>query len=162
MKTFPGAIDGRADFQAALFWGLATAMAQDARRIVCVDPSFADWPLDEPTLLQGLTDWLPRPQRQLVLLASQYDDFQRGFPRFCAWRANWAHAVQAWQAPEELAQDLPTVLVSDAALCVRLIDAPHWRGRAELDGRQARLWRDELDVVLQRSEQALAVRTLGL
>lgn len=162
MNEFPGAIDSRGDFVAALQWGFATAMAQDARRIVCADPGFADWPLDDPALLQGLTAWLRRPQRRLVLLARSFDDLPRVFPRFNAWRAEWMHAIDAWQAPEELAADLPTVLSCDGEVCVRLIDALHWRGRAILDTRSARMWCEDLDVVLQRSERALAARTLGL
>jgi hypothetical protein len=156
------AIDGRAGFIAALRWAFGTAFEQGARRIVCCDAAFADWPLDDPALLQGLTTWLKRPQRRLVLLARSYDEVPRRCPRFTAWRNDWAHAIEAWIAPEEMAADLPTVLVSDGAVCVHLIDALHWRGRAELDERRARQWCEELDVVLQRSERGFGVNTLGL
>jgi hypothetical protein len=162
MTAFPGAIDGRASFLAALHWGLSTAIAQDARRIVCADPCFADWPLDDPALLQALTAWLRRPQRRLVLLARGFDDLPRLFPRFSAWRADWVHAIDGWQAPDELAADVPTVLSCDGEVCVQLIDALHWRGRATLDARIARRWCEDLDVVLQRCERALVARTLGL
>jgi hypothetical protein len=155
-------IDSRRGWQDAVLWGFTTAMAQGARRIVAVDPSFADWPLDDPALLQGLTDWLRLPQRRLVLLAAQFDELPRRCPRFNAWRTPWAHAIEGWQVPEDLARDLPTVLSGDGAVSVQLIDALHWRGRVALDARRARQWCEEIDVVLQRSERALAVRTLGL
>jgi hypothetical protein len=45
---------------------------------------------------------------------------------------------------------------------VRLIDAVHWRGRADRDVQAARLMRDELDAVLQRSEPAFPATELGL
>jgi hypothetical protein len=43
-----------------------------------------------------------------------------------------------------------------------LIDSEHWRGRAALDVRTRVLWAEKIDVVLQRSELAFAVNTLGL
>ena len=54
------------------------------------------------------------------------------------------------------------MLVSDGAVSVHLIDALHWRGRAEVDERRARQWNEELDVVLQRSERGFSANTLGL
>lgn len=160
--TTPPVIDTRTGFIAAVRWGFDCAFAQSARRIVCADDGFAEWPLDDPALLQGLTSWLQRPQRKLVLLARHYDDMPRRCPRFNTWRSNWTHAIDAWVAPEDLSRDLPTVLASDGQVSVHLIDALHWRGRAELDERRARHWCEQLDVVLQRSERGYAANTLGL
>ena len=159
-------IHSRESFAAALRWGFDTAFEQGARRIVCADSEWADWTLwNDPGLLQALAAWLRLPQRRLVLLARHYDTLERRSPRFNTWRADWMHAIEAWQPPEELAAELPTVMVSeggDKAVSVQLIDAQHWRGRAELDTRRARLWCEELDVVLQRSERTWASRPLGL
>lgn len=159
-------IDSRPSFVAALRWGFDAAFAQGARRIVCADPDWADWPLwNDPGLLQSMAAWMRRPQRRLVLLARHYDTLERRCPRFNTWRADWMHAIEAWQPPEELQPELPTVLVSEGGeqpLSVQLIDAKHWRGRAEQDAQRARLWCDELDAVLQRSERTWAVRPLGL
>ncbi|HZF81685.1 MAG TPA: hypothetical protein VEZ89_18050, partial [Rubrivivax sp.] len=68
----PPTIDSRAAFLAAVQWGFRSAVAQRARRIVCVDADFALWPLDDPSLLQTLTEWLRTPQRRLMLLARTY------------------------------------------------------------------------------------------
>ena len=159
-------IDSRASFVAALRWGFDTAFARGARRIVCADPDWSDWPLwNDPGLLQALAAWLRRPQRRLVLLARRYDTLEHRCPRFNTWRADWMHAIEAWQPPDELSPELPSVLVSeggDQTLSVQLNDAQHWRGRAELDAHRARLWCEELDAVLQRSERTWAVRPLGL
>lgn len=155
-------IDSRAAFAAALLWGCAQACARDARRIVCVAPDFADWPLGDAALLERLTAWLQRPQRQLVLLAAGYDELARCHPRFVAWRRAWAHAAPAWQAPDDLCATLPTLLLDDGPLLVRLVERMHWRGHALLDARESRPYRDEIDAVLQRSTPAFAITTLGL
>lgn len=156
----PPAIDSRAAFGSAVRWALEHAERTGARRVLCVDPDFADWPLDEPALLATLTAWLRRPQRRLVLLAGDYEGVPRRQPRFVAWRADWAHAVEAWSPAERV--ELPTLVLDDGELCLRLVDHLHWRGRVELDSRSARLWRDEIDAVLQRSEPAFPVYRLGL
>lgn len=156
-------IDSRASFVAALTWGCGAAIANDARQIVCVDAAgFADWPFDDPDLLQRLAAWLRLPQRRLVLLAASFDAVPARWPRFNRWRADWAHAIDAWVAPPEMAADLPCVLVADRVVSVQLIDAAHWRGRASLDRRLAHRWSEEIDVVLQRSARGYAVNTLGL
>jgi hypothetical protein len=155
-------IDSRAAWQAALRWGFETALQRGARRITCVDANFETWPLDDPALLQDLTAWLRLPLRRLVLLARGYDEVPRRFPRFTAWRRDFGHAVEPWQAPEELASDLPNLLLDDGPVGVQLVDEKHWRGRAAVDARSATLLRERTDVILQRSTPAFAVATLGL
>ncbi|MDP1646782.1 MAG: hypothetical protein Q8M01_01075 [Rubrivivax sp.] len=155
-------IDGPAAWQAAVVWGIDAAMARGARRITCVDPDFEHWPLDAPALLQRLTAWLRLPQRRLVLLARHYDEVPRRFPRFTAWRRDFSHAIEAWQAPQELSQDLPMLLLDDGPISVQLIDGVRWRGRTAVDQRTATLWRERVDVVLQRSEPGFGASTLGL
>lgn len=155
-------IDSRASFVAALRWGFERAVANGARCISCVDANFEEWPLDDAALLQSLTAWLRFPQRRLVLLAANYDSVPQRLPRFTAWRRDWAHAIQAWQPPQELALDLPTLLLDDRSVSVHLLDPLHWRGRAAVDARSRLLWQEKIDAVLQRSEAAFAVTTLGL
>lgn len=158
----PPTITSRAEFVAALHWGFAQAMVGGARRIVCVDTDFAEWPLDDAALQARLTNWLRLPQRRLVLLAADFSGVPRRQPRFVAWRASWVHAIEAWSPEEGDAQDLPTLLVDDREVSVQLHDAVHWRGRAEVDARNARVWRDTLDALLQRSQPAFPVNSLGL
>ena len=159
----PPAINTRSGFHAALRWGFDSAIADDARRIVCCDADFAHWaPLEDPAVLQTLTTWLKLPQRKLVLLARSYDAMPRRFPRFTAWRRSWVHAVDAWLPPEELAADLPSLLVSDRNASVQLFDPVHWRGRAAYDPRLTHQFGEQIDAVLQRSEPGFASITLGL
>ena len=158
----PPVIDSPATFVAALHWGFAAAIERGARRIVAVDADFASWPLDDPALLERLGTWLRRPQRELVLVAATFDEMPRRHPRFVAWRQLRAHVIPGWQAPDDLDLPLPTLLLDDGPLLVRLIDPVHWRGRASLDARAARLQRDEIDALLQRSEPAFPANQLGL
>lgn len=158
----PPVIDSSAAFVAALHWGFARAIERGARRIVAVDADFASWPLDDPALLEPLAAWLRRPQRELVLLARTFDEVPRRHPRFVAWRQLRAHAVPGWQVPDDLDVPLPTLLLDDGPLLVRLIDPVRWRGRASLDAQAARLQRDEIDALLQRSEPAFPATHLGL
>jgi hypothetical protein len=167
----PPLMNSRTACAQAMVWGFQTAIARGARSITCVlpgGPDWADgaacaaWPLDDSALLQSLTGWLRRPQRRLVLLAASYEHVPRVWPRFTQWRRDWTHAVSAWQAPSELAAGLPVLLLDDQSISVHLIDSEHWRGRAALDVRTRVLWAEKIDVVLQRSELAFAVNTLGL
>jgi hypothetical protein len=154
------ALGSRAGFTAALVWGFAEAIAGGARRIVCVDADFADWPFDDAALHGRLSVWLRGGQRRLVLLASSFDEMRRRHPRFVQWRRDWSHAVEAWSPPE--GDSLPTVLFDDRATSVEIFDREHWRGRASSDARAARLWRERIDAVLQRSEASFPVNSLGL
>ncbi len=158
----PPPIHTRADFDAAVIWALQAAQQRGARRLLVSDRDFADWPLGRPDVLQALQGWLRLPQRRLVLLAAHFDEVPRRHPRFVAWRRDWAHAVEAWSPPAEIAGQLPTLLVDDGPVCLQLFPGPQLRGRAELNPLEARRWRDGLDVVLQQSEAAFPVQTLGL
>jgi hypothetical protein len=156
------AINSSASWVAALRWGMETAMAQGARRITWVDTSFASWPLDDLAQLGPLIPWLRLPLRRLVLLAAGYGGVPREHPRFNTWRRPWVHAIDAWQAPPELAAELPSLLLGDDGTVVQLFDAEHWRGRAQVNARTAYNLQQQIDVVLQRAEPAFPVNTLGL
>jgi hypothetical protein len=158
----PPVIDSHSAYVAAVAWGFEAAIERGARRIVCADSDFATWPWDDAATLERLTAWLRLPQRSLVLVARDFDAMPRCHPRFNTWRRDWAHATSGWQIPPDWPHELPTVLVADQAVSVHLIDRVHWRGRAQIDERAANRWREAIDVVLQRSEPAFAVRTLGL
>lgn len=155
-------IDTRDGFTAALRWGFDQALAQSARSLVFVDPTFEHWPLDDLEALQTLTQWARLPGRQLTLLAARFEEVPRRQPRFTAWRKEWAHTIRALQAPAEFAADLPTLMLDDRRLSIHLIDAVNWRGRVAQDPRARLLWQEKVDVVLQRSEPAFAATTLGL
>lgn len=158
----PPAIDARTGWVQALLWGFDSAMAAGAHQIVCVDPDFAHWPLDDAALHRALAGWLRRPQRRLVLLAAHFDEVPRRHPRFMGWRRDWVHAMATLVVPEECAAGLPQRLLDDGDVSVQLFDATHWRGRAARDARTAQALRLETDALLQHASPAMALNVLGL
>ena len=157
----PPEIHTRADFDAAVLWALQNALARQSRRLLLADPDFADWPLGQPEVLEALQRWLRLPQRRLVLLAAHYTEVPRRHPRFVAWRPDWAHAVETWSPPAELAA-LPSVMIDDGPLCLHRLAQTPLRATVALDAQAARAWREQLGAVLQQSEAAFPVHTLGL
>jgi hypothetical protein len=155
-------LQSRAAFSAAVHWCVAQASAGGAHRLVFIDPDFADWPLDDPELLDALGAWLRQPERRLVLLAHRFEELIRGRPRFVAWRRSYAHAVEPRSPSDDQAPELPTLVIDDGQLCLHLIDKRLWRGRVTLEARRARVWRDRIDAILQRSEPRFPATTLGL
>ena len=158
----PAAMDTPAACARALLWGFDTAFARRARQITCVSPRFDTWPLDELALNPVLTQWLRLPQRQLRLLSADFDSLDRAMPRFSQWRRDFVHAVCCWRCPAELVESLPTALFDDDTVSVRLFDVELGLGRASVNGRTRLLLAQETDVLLQRSEAAWPVRTLGI
>jgi hypothetical protein len=156
------AIESRAGFVAAVHEAVSLALERATRRMVWVDVDFAEWPLDEPALLQALTDWVHLPQRQLVLLAANYDDMRRRRARFTAWYRLWSHAVAAFSPSHDDVAELPCLLLAEGAGLVHLLDPVHWRGWAVSDALQQRQWRERIDAFMQRSTPAFPVTTLGL
>jgi hypothetical protein len=158
----PPRMDSPAACSEALLWGFAAAFARQARSITCVSDRFEAWPLDNPRLLQALTQWLRLPLRRLVLLAGDFGRMGVAHPRFEQWRRDWVHAVPAWRCPAEWEQPLADALFDDSTISVRVLDAETGRGRASDQRRDRLLLAQQTDVVLQRSEPAWPSKHLGL
>jgi hypothetical protein len=161
-STAQRAIDSRSAFVNAVHEAVDLALARRARRMLWADSDFADWPLDDPALLQRLTDWLRLPQRQLVLLASDYEDLRRRRARFVACFRLWSHVISAHSPAEDDVAQLPCLLLADRTVLVQLLDKSHWRGWTSIEPTSLRAWQEHTDAVLQRSESTFAVTTLGL
>ena len=132
-----------------------------ARQVWLADPDFADWPLDEPAVLDALSAWLRPGGRQLCLAGLQFDATARRHPRLARWRRDWTHAIQVW-APTEggLPPGLRGLLAQP--LCLLWMDAPDWRMRCFTDTVHARAVAAQFADFLQRCEPAWPVTTLGL
>lgn len=155
------ALDSRGAFVSAVHEAFALALARRTRRMLWVDNDFADWPLDDPALLQSLTDWLRLPQRQLLLLASDYEGLRRR-ARFMAGYRLWWHAIAAHGPAEDDVAQLPSLLLAERTLLVQVLDKSHWRGWISAEPAALRLAQEQIDALLQRSHPALPVTTLGL
>lgn len=155
-------IDSRDTFRQAVLATFDAAIERGARRIVCVDHDFADWPLETPALHTTLAAWLRLPQRQLVLFARDFGSMVRTHPRFSEWRADWMHAIDARVPAENGPPEWPTLLVDDGPVCLNLLQREPWRGRAASDAAAAHAARDAVEVEIQRSTPGWPARPLGL
>jgi hypothetical protein len=155
-------VDSRAAFQAAVAQSPALAAAGGLRRLRWVDADFADWPLDDERLLQGLSRWLRLPQRELVLLGADFEGVAQRRPRFMAWYRDWTHAVHAWAPLAAEDRELPTLLLVDGEAVLQVFDRRHWRARWHVGVAEAQPWRHQIDALLQRCAPALPATTLGL
>jgi hypothetical protein len=157
-------IDTRADFQQAIRDAVSRAEREGWPSIALVDTDFADWPLNEPALIDALTRWA-LPHRRLTLVALDFDEVRRRHPRFVEWRRLWSHVVDA-RSPDEDAglTELPTLLLSGGKTPFGVIvtDRVHWRGRVSHEAGDAHFYRDRLDALLQRSAPSFASTQLGL
>ena len=139
-----------------------SALARGTRTLLCADRDFADWPLDDPDLLEALGGYLRRPGRRLILLAEHFDGMQRGHPRFTQWRSAWSHAIDA-RTPELPPPDgLHALLLDDGPTVLEAHRRDPPRGRAEQNAAAAAAARDRIDACLQRSVPGWPLRPLGL
>lgn len=154
--------DNLAGFRRAVQAAVEAAVARNTRTLLCVDPDFAGWPLDDPALLDTLAAYLRRPGRRLVLLAERYDAMERLHPRFTQWRPTWSHVVDPW-CPEQRPPDgLETLLLDDGPTVLEALTMDPPKGRAQQDAQTAAAARDRIDAWLQRSASVWPVRPLGL
>ncbi len=154
-------IAARSEFHAAVRSAFADAAAQGCREIWLCDADFADWPLNEAALIEHLTSWA-RAHRKLTLVARHFDEVPRRHPRWVAWRRTWSHIVECRANNELEAGQMPTVLLAPGLVTVRLVDPVHWRGSVSRRSADAVQSRELIDAVLQRSEEAFPVTSLGL
>jgi hypothetical protein len=155
------AVAGREAFRLAVLGALDECARARTSELWLCDRDFAHWPLGQPAMVEALTRWIGA-KRQLTLVAADYTAFPARFPRWVAWRRQWAHAVRCLAAHEEVAAKLPTMLLAPGLIAVRLQDRERLRGRIYRDAQDIARCRDPLDALLQRTEESFPVTTLGL
>jgi hypothetical protein len=155
------AIASRADFLAAVRAAFVQADERDATEIVIVDPTFADWPLNEPALIDSLGRWVDS-RKTLTVFAHDFAELARHQLRFVAWRRQWSHVVRCRSDPELEAEQLPTLMLVPGVTSVRLLDRVRQRGIASRRAIDLAEGRETVDALLQRSVEAFPVTTLGL
>jgi len=154
-------IASRADFIGAVRNAIGLAEQSGARELVFVDRDFADWPLNEPTVVDSLSSWVDS-SRLLVVVAHSFDELARRQLRFVEWRRQWAHVVQCRNNPELEAEQIPTLLLVPGHACVRILDRVRYRGTVSNRPVDLTESRESVDALLQRSVEAFPVTTLGL
>ncbi len=161
MDDVGGPIDSRGGFLAAVRALLAEAAEAGGRTLLLVDADFADWPLGEPAVVDALAAWA-QPHRRLVLLAGSFDELPRRHPRWVQWRRSYSHVVDCRLHDEQDAGSLPTLLLVDARVGLKIADKRHWRGRWSRDAADLRRWIDDVDARVQRSSTSFPATVLGL
>ena len=159
-----GEITTRAEFQHGVREAIGLAGSEGWPAMAFIDSDFAEWPLNEPGVIESLRRWA-LPHRRLTLVALDYEEVHRRHPRFVEWRRLWAHVIDA-RSPDEDAQlkELPTLLLGSAEqpLSVIVTDRVHWRGRVSRDTSDRHFYNERLDALLQRSAASFAPTMLGL
>lgn len=154
-------IDTRAAFHDALRASFAEAAQKGCREIWIVDDDFADWPLNERAVVEHLTQWASA-HRRFTAIARTFDEVARRHARWVEWRRQWSHVVHCRTNNELEAGQMPSLLLAPGLTSVRLFDPVHYRGVATDETPDAVQWREAVDAVLQRSEEAFPATTLGL
>ena len=154
-------ITSRSEFHEAVRSAFAEAAVQGCREIWLCDVDYADWPLSEPAVVDHLTQWA-KAYRKLTLIAQHFDEFPRRHSRWVAWRRTWSHVVECRTNAELEAGKMPTMLLAPGLVTVRLIDPVRYRGSVSRSPADAIQARELVDAVLQRSEEAFPVTSLGL
>lgn len=157
-----GPLGTRAEFQAAVRAMLVNAEAGGVKHLWWVSPDFADWPLDEPALIDALSHWARAPGAHLTWVSHDFERVRRALPRLTRWRQTFAHVLSC-RSPQELAgSDMPTLLLADHRIVLRLLDRERVRGWVSHEGADIQRAHEEVDVILQRSSEAFPAVTLGL
>jgi hypothetical protein len=158
-RTAP--IEGRQDFAEALRQILVGLPGQNTRELWLIDEQFSGWPLDEPTVLDALSQWARLGGRQIHMVGLDFDAVSRSHPRFTAWRRPFGHAVAAWQPAADQRVPLNAVLLTSAA-GIELLERTHWRARWVTDPAALRHLAENVAELQHRCEPAWPVTTLGL
>ena len=154
-------IASRADFLNAVRDAFGRAEQAQAREIVMVDPTFVDWPLNEPAVIESLGRWIDS-QRSLTVFAHSFEEMARQQLRFVAWRRQWAHVVHCRSDPDVEAEQVPALLLVPGVTSIRLLDRLRFRGTLSDRAVDLNECRETIDALLQRSVEAFPVTTLGL
>ncbi len=154
-------ITSRAEFQGALLQAFDTLATAGAREVWLCDENFADWPLSDRAVVALLTQWAAS-NRKLTLVARTFDEVARRHPRWVEWRRSWSHIVSCRTNVDVASDEFPTLLLGIGAVSVRLSDHVRHRGRLSHDKADEIRCKEQIDAVMQRSEEAFPATTTGL
>lgn len=154
-------ITTREAFVDALRAAFSQAAGQGCRTLSISDDDFLLWPLNEQAVIDQLTRWA-LPHRRFFMVARQFDEVARRHPRFVDWRRAFSHIVDCRAPEHDAAADVPTLLVAEGLVAVRLAEPAEFRGIVLSDRADLVQCRETFDAHLQRSSTAFPATTLGL
>jgi hypothetical protein len=163
MQALSGRISSWRDFADRVSAVMAMAAAEPGLMTLS-DRDFSHWPLGQREVVDAFQQWVLGSAREIhcVVLAAGFDAFMRTHPRWVNWRKLWAHRVLCRQAPDDLATAVPTVFVLHGRLALRIVEPLVGRGVWTRDPAVMGDWLTEVDVISQRSHDALPPTTLGI
>jgi hypothetical protein len=150
-------ISWRSEFRAQI----VNAMNQAADTGCAELWDFADWPLNDPVLIDALVRW-GFAHRKLTMLAHHFDEVVRRHPRWVQWRRQWAHIVECRELPELEPQRVPSLFLAPGLISVKLVDSSHFRGLVTSDPADLIQVRESIEAVLQRSTPGFPAVVTGL
>lgn len=157
-----GRISSWRDFTDRVSAAMAVA-ATGGGHLVLVDVDFAKWPLGQRSVVEAFQQWaLASRGDNCTLVAGDFTGFATTHPRWLAWRTRWGHRVACHQVPAEWVSKLQATLIVRDTLGLRLVESRHGAGLWSRDKADLRVWQQEIDVILQRSHEAMPPTTLGL
>jgi hypothetical protein len=154
-------IGTRGEFHDALREALDDAARTGCRELWMADEDFADWPLSERAVVEQLTRWA-QAHRRLTVVARHFDEFPRRHARWTEWRRQWSHVVECRSFEDAAADEIPTLLLADGLVGVRLVDRVRFRGSVSREAADLVRMREGIDAVTQRSVAAFPATILGL
>lgn len=155
-----GRFQGRLAFADAVRRVLGEAHLAHATEMILCDPDFADWPLGERAVAEGLQAW-SQMGRSVRLLAHHFDAVVLGHARLVRWRGQWSHRVEARASRQMRVSDFPSVIIVDDWAMWRM-DPDHGVFLAHLEPAECVLLRQRVEEVWAQSAPAFPSTTLGL
>jgi hypothetical protein len=107
------------------------------------------------------TAWA-QPHRRLTLVARNFDEMPRRHARWVEWRRQWSHVVECRSFEDAEVGEIPTLLLAEERVGVRLMDPLRFRGSVSRETGDLVRMREWIDAVSQRSVVAFPPTILGL
>jgi len=155
-----GRLVGRLAFAEAVRAAASAAAGEGWSAIVLADDDFADWPLGERAVIEGLNAWA-RQGRRLRLLARDFNGLRQRCPRFVQWRTTWSHLVEAHGVPQASPHDIPGAIWTPGWTLERL-DPVRSTLVAERSAERRVALAERLEAWWAKGRPAFAATTLGL
>ena len=150
-------VDGRLAWQQALRELLLDPGAQ----LCMYSDDYAEWPLDESALVQGLARWaLPRRRPCMRMLARDYSKLLAGNSRFVRWREEFSHVIECRELSPEIEAPPEGLWLHERAL----VALPAQRERRALlqAGRDCQASLQMFEQAWDLAEPGFVPRALGL
>jgi hypothetical protein len=155
-----GRFTGPTEFTRLVRDALGCAARDGWKEIILSDATFEDWPLRERSVVESLQAW-SASGRQLIMLATRYDEVIRHHPRFVSWRKTWGHIIDCRVCRAAAPADFPSALWSRDWFLQRL-DPQRSTGVFGDDRERSAQLKEVLAEKIRNSSPGFPTSTLGL